>query len=211
MRPVSLSRTLAAAVANCICLAQTTAGAGDLLINGSLASGGVATLDVQRIVGVASAADLSAIHFTIYGTDTNGYVISETILGPTAGTTRSTTLNFLTVTRVAVDAAVGTNVTVGTTGVGASQPVPLDIYLPFGSTISVDVTGTLNYSVQVTNDDPYANPSLQNWVSYPDAAVVAKAATATGTTATAWRAARLLTNSGSGTGKMIVTQQGLIV
>lgn len=209
MRPVTISRTLAAAVANAICLAQTTAGAGNLTINGGSASSGVATLDAQRKVGIASTGNLSAVNFTVYGTDQNGRSINETIAGPNNNTV-STTLDFYTVTRVAVNGAVGTNVTVGTTGVGASQPIPLDLYLQAGSTVSVNVTGTLNYTVQVTNDDVYSNTN-PTWSSHPTAALVGATSSQIGTTATAYRAMRLLTNSGSGTGQIVLSQQGLIV
>lgn len=209
MRPATLTRILTAAVATSIAAAQTTAGAGNLLINGTLAAGGVATLDAQRKVGIASAGDDSAVTFTVFGTDQMGRAISEALAGPNANTV-STTLDFLTVTRVAVSAAVGVAVTVGTTGVGASQPVPLDLYLPFGSTVSVVLTGAMNYTVQVTNDDVYNNTNPL-WVSHPTAGLVAASTSQVGNTANAYRAMRLLTNSGAGSAVMVVTQQGLTV
>lgn len=210
MRPVTISRTLAAAVANAICAAQQTAGAADLLINGGSAANGVATLDAQRIVGIASTGNLSGVNFTVYGTDQSGRAINETIAGPNNNTV-STTLNFYTVTRVAVNGAVATNVTVGTTGVGASMPIPLDVYLQQGSTTSVTlVSGAANYTVQVTNDDVFNNTNPL-WTNHPDAAIVGKAASGIGVTTAGYRAIRLLTNSGTGVLSMSVVQQGLIV
>lgn len=209
MRPATLTRILTAAVATSIAAAQTTAGAGNLLINGTLAVGGVATLDAQRKVGIASAGDDSAVTFTVFGTDQMGRAISEALAGPNANTV-STTLDFLTVTRVAVSAAVAVAVTVGSTGVGASQPMPLDLYLPFGSTASVVLTGAMNYTVQVTNDDVYNNTNPL-WVSHPTAGLVGAATSQVGSTANAYRAMRLLTNSGAGSAVITLTQQGLIV
>lgn len=211
MRPISITRTLAAADADGIAQAQTVSGAVNLTLNGDLVAAGVAQLGAQRQVIMASGGNVSTVIFTIYGTDTAGNSITDTITG-ISGSTVATTLNFLTVTRIAASATTGVEtVTAGTNGVGATQTIPLDIYLPNGNTASVVVTGTLNYSVQVSNSDPFGNPSTPlAWVSYPDAAVVAKTATATGVTTAAWRAIRLLTNSGTGTGQLIVTQQGLI-
>jgi hypothetical protein len=51
-----------------ICAQQTAAGAGDLTINGALASGGAVTLDVPRCVQVDAAGAATAV-VTVYGTD----------------------------------------------------------------------------------------------------------------------------------------------
>lgn len=211
MRPVTLSRTLAASDADGIAQAQQAAGAGNLTLNGDLVVSGVAQLGAQRIVGIASTGNLSAVTFTVYGTDDAGNTISQAIAGPNNNTV-STTLNFRTVTRVAVSAAVGTDVEVGTTGVGASQWIPLDIYLPFGNTCSVDVTGTVNYSVQVTDGDVFGDPStVLNAIAYPGGALTSQTGDVTSNTAVAYRGLRLLTNSGTGSAVTRVTQQGLIL
>lgn len=211
MRPVTITRALVAADANGIAEAQQTAGEGDLTLNGAFVVAGVAQLGQQRKVGIASTGNLSALTFTVYGTNDAGNVISEARSGPSNNTV-STTLDFATVTRVSVSGAVGTDVEVGTTDVGASLPIPLDIYLPFGNTASVDVTGTVNYSVQVTNSDPFGDPSTPlNWVAYPGGGLTSQTADATASTAVAYRAARLVTNSGTGSAALTVTQQGLMV
>jgi hypothetical protein len=212
MRPVTLSRTLAAAVSDGIAEAQTVAGAVDLTLDGSLVASGVAQLGVQRQVIMASGGNIAAVIFTVYGTDQAGNSITDTITG-ISGSTVATTLNFLTVTRIAASATTGAEtVTAGTNGVGASQWIPLDIYLPFGNTTSVNVTGTVNYSVQVTNDDPFGNASTPlNAVAYPGGALTTQTGDVTSTTAAAYRAIRLLTNSGTDTAAITVTQQGLIV
>jgi hypothetical protein len=171
MRPIFLTKQLTAAAANNIALAQTTAGAADLVINGSLASGGVATLDTQRRVAIASTGNFAAVTFTVYGTDQQGNTISDAILGPNNGTV-STTKDFATVTRVSTSAIVGTNVTVGTSAVGATPGVILDQYIsPFniGLAITVGSGLTVNGTVQYTFDDVFASGFTwggANWTSH---------------------------------------------
>lgn len=208
MRPIVITRQLDTDDANGIALAQQTAGAGNLVLAGALASGGVATLDTQRKVGIASAGDLSAITFTVYGTDGQNQVISESLVGPNNNTV-STILDFLTVTRVAVSAAVGTDVTVGTTGVGASFPIPLDLYLnPVNVQIKVSISGTANGTVQYTNDPIFTMPLEDvEWTDDTDLDNLSSGYT-TGTLISPCTAVRLVTNSGDGTITMVVTQSG---
>jgi len=106
--------TMAVLDRNGISTAQQTAEAANLTITGALATGGVATLDVPRHIGIYCAGDINTVTFTVYGTDRYGNSITETITGVNA-TTVNGTKNFKTVTQVAADAAVGTNVEVGST------------------------------------------------------------------------------------------------
>src|ERR1700752_2049789 len=153
MRPIFVSRTLAASSSNNICLSQTPGGAGALTLNGSTVSGGVAILDAQRVVGITSAGNDTARTFVITGQDEQGNVISESLAGA-SGATASSILNYKKVTSITIDGAAAGAITVGTTGVGSSVAVPLDQYIsPFNPTLAVEVTGTLNYDVQYTEDD----------------------------------------------------------
>lgn len=206
MRPVRITRALTAADADGIALAQQAAGAGDLTLNGALVAGGVAQLDTQRKVGIASAGNLSAVTFTIYGTDQAGNVISESLAGPNNNTV-STTLDFYSVTRVAVSAAVGADVTVGTTGVGASRPIPLDQYVsPFNASLFCAVTGTVNYTAQYTLDDIWASAGPYTWSDHPD--LTSATADGDGTYISPVTATRLLTNSGTGSVVFTILQAG---
>lgn len=207
MRPVVLTRTLAASDADGIAQAQTLPGAGSLTLNGALVVSGVAQLGVQRVVGIASTGNLSAVTFTVYGTDQAGNAISESIAGPNNNTV-STSLNFLTVTQVAASAAVGTNVTVGTTAVGASAAVPLDMYLdPFNTSLFVDVTGTVNVTVQYTGDDNVlTSVGPFTWFDHSD--LTSKSADSVGTIISPVTAVRMVTNSGTGTAELTVLQSG---
>jgi hypothetical protein len=208
MRPVPQTRALVAAAVGAICAAQTTAGAGNLLINGSLASGGVATMAAQQILGITSTGNLSAINFTVTGTDDQGRVISQTIAGPNNSTVQ-TTLNYRTVTQIAVSAAVGTNVTVDTLQIGASTEVPLDLYITeFNVNLVVEVIGTVNYTVQYTFDDVFGGaPGPFNWINHSQ--LTNQTGNGNGTLVGMTRATRVLTNSGSGSVKFQVIQGGL--
>ena len=95
-----------------VCAGQAAAAAGNLSINGSLAVGGIATLDVPRAVFITAPATESGVNFTIYGTDMYGESLIWTTAGPAAAATTSAK-TFKTVTRVAVDTATASSVTVG--------------------------------------------------------------------------------------------------
>jgi hypothetical protein len=211
MRSVSQTRTLGAADPNGICLDQQAAGPGNLLINGAFATGGAApaVLDQQRQVELESAGNLIAINFTITGTDESGNIVEETIAGPNAGTV-ATAVNFKTVTQIAVDAAVGTDVEIGTNAVGASQEVPLDQNVsPFNVSLGLIITvAAVDVTVQFTFDDVFADNSgpfawfdhsdLTNIVADDEATIVSPV-----------KAVRVLTNSGVGTCRFEVAQAGI--
>ena len=205
MQPIFVTvGPLAAASANNIALSQTTAGAANLTINGGLASGGVATLDVPRRVLITNVGNDSAITFTVYGTWMGGQTISETLQG-TSGSTVATTVDFKTVTRIAVSGATSVSgVTVGTNGVAGSSWVRLDSWANAQTAIQCNATGTVNYTVQVTMDDPNdpTDPvSIVNttWLNTNDTDAI----TAIGDVFTNfdWTPtyARILLNSGTGT------------
>lgn len=102
-------------------------------------------------------------------------------------------------------------VTVSQTGTGSSAVVPMDIYQnPFNVGIGVKVTGTVNYTVQHTFDDPFAagfDPATATWFDHTTLA--AQAANAVGNYAFAVRAVRITVNSGAGTAAMTLVQSGI--
>lgn len=108
--PIALSATGVAA-------AQAVAAAGNLTINGASATAGVATFAVARAVSIVSsnAGDTTQVA-TVTGTDVYGLPLSEAITF-----NGTTTVNgkkaFLTVTRVAISAALTGNASVGTTDI----------------------------------------------------------------------------------------------
>lgn len=155
MRPKTITLTGAVLDGNGIALAQQTAGAANLTLAGALASGGVATLDIPRHVGIYCAGDINTVVFTVTGTDRFGATITEDITGVNA-TTVNGVKNFKTVTQVAADAAVGTNVEVGTTNEFDSQVIPVS-YRTSNISYSCNptVAGAFTYEVKYTLDDPW--------------------------------------------------------
>lgn len=166
---------------------------------------GLATLDVARQVLITSAGNDSSITFTIAGTDWAGLPISEVVAGPNA-TTAASLLSYKTVNSVLTSAAVASTVQVGTNGVASSPWVafdPLAAMPPIG--IQVSGSGTVNWTVQSSMDDPNSPtnpiaPASVVWVNHADPALVSSAII-TGVqgkwdTMPLW--ARIVLNSGSG-------------
>lgn len=154
--PSVLTLQLATATSNGISLSQTPAAGGALTITGSLASGGVATMDVARRVQVTSTGSDAVRVFTITGTNRSGVPQTSTVTGVVSGTPVNTALDFLTVTGVSVDAAAAGAITVGTSGTGSS-PWVQDNFLIASWNLAVGVSivsGVVTYTVEHTYDDP---------------------------------------------------------
>ena len=200
---------IAAADADGICASQTPS-AGALTINGALASGGVATLDVQRRVLITAAADESGTSFTVTGTNWQGNSISEVVPGPNA-TTASTVISFKTVTSVTIANNAAGAVTVGTNGVADSPWVRFDDWAPNYISVNCSATGTVNYSVQTSLDDPnnIANPVAagdMTWIDAIDVNLVSESTDKSGGIQYAPTFARVVLNSGSGSVRGVFLQ-----
>ena len=211
MRPITVTvGPLAAASANNISLSQTPAGAGALLLNGSTAG----VLDTQRQVLFTFAANETGHNFVVTGTNNNGDTQSETVAGTTAGT-KATILSYKTVTSITISAAATGALTVGTNGVADSPWVRLDPWANSYISIQCTASGTVNYTLQQTLDDPNSPtdpvlPSAVTWVNSNDSAAVA----ATGTIQTNYGFtpifAKVVLNSGSGSVKTTFVQTGVV-
>lgn len=96
-------------------------------------------------------------------------------------------------------------------GAVTSSPVVLDYWVsPFNISLSVTVTGTVNYTVQYTFDviDPNTwVPSSGNWVNHPN--LSSKTATLDSNLAYPATAVRIIQNSGSGSCLFTVIQAGV--
>lgn len=226
MRPIYVTRSLSvAADPDGIALDQAIAG-GALTLNGVLVTAGVAQIGAQRRVTFTPGAgdDLTGITFTITGTDDQGHVITEDVAGLN-NTVASSVLDYATVTSVTADVAggAGETVSVGTSAVGASPPIPLDQYLPQFNVMIATIlkSGAANWTVQYTFDDvflkyapyntnypgqPAGDPTTITW--WDDANITGAAANAKGSLVNPVKAVRLLTNSGTGEVEMQVIQQG---
>lgn len=210
MRPIVISfGGLAAADADGIAQSQTPGGAGNLTINGALASGGVATMDKARRVLITAAANESGRIFTVTGTDWFGNTITEAVTGPNA-TTGYTELDFKTVTSVAINGAATGAVQVGTSGIASSQPIPLDVHGRPDVSLQVTVSGTIDWTVQQTLDPMFVleTASSPTWFDHPDTNMVAETVDRQGNYAYIPTGTRILVNSGTGSGTFTVVQAG---
>jgi hypothetical protein len=202
MRPVVVTvGPLSAASANTICLSQTPS-AGALLINGASASGGVATLDVPRRVLITTTGNESAKTFVITGTDLTGNVVSESVAGPNIGTAFSQ-IDYKTVTSITISASAAAALTVGTNGAASSAWVRFDEWAPPSISIQCVASGTVNYTVQQTLNDPNSptNPvgyASVTWFPSPDSNLVAATGNIQSNYAFMPTYARILLNSGTG-------------
>jgi hypothetical protein len=170
-------------------------------INGALATAGVATMPStgQRVLITTSDTTHT---FTITGTTQGGQIISETT-GVASGTIVSA-LDYYTVTSIKVSGTLTAAATVGTNGTGSTPWVRLDEWAASQVTIQCNVTGTVNFTLQSSLDDPNSAfgtpvlPSAMTWINTNDS----NAVNATGAVQTnflfapTW--ARVLLNSGSG-------------
>ena len=225
-QPRYVTKVLTASSPTAVCASQTPSGAGNMLINGGSASGGIATLDTSRQVLFTFAADETGHTFVVYGTSEGVPVMQETVAGTTAGTV-ATTQSFNTVSRISISAAATGAITVGTNGVGATPwQVVNRAVTPLNLGIGVTVLGTVNFTVEYTYDDPsgtYPNPATvtqgyqvtgqyASLIQFPTAwslSALASKAAATDSSITfpiaAWR---LKVNSGTGTAQAIAVQSG---
>lgn len=214
MRPITVTvGPLVTAVANGICLSQT--GVTTFTLNGSLVSNGVAILDTARRVAITSDSVDNDKYFTITGTSASGNIQSETLLGPDTATVY-TALDFKTVTSVVSSAAVTGNVTVGTNGVASSPWVMFDPYSFPQVALQCDVTGSVNYTVQQTLDDPNSrtdpvSPSAVVWINNPTAGLVGASTNQQGSYAIGPLYAKVTINSGTGSVRSTFIQFGSVV
>jgi hypothetical protein len=207
MRQIIETLQLSAAVNNAVCLDQTRATAGPLVLDGANVVAGVAVFNAAYLVTVTSTGNDSTRTYTITGTNASGVAISETITGPNIATV-STTQYFKTVTGVSVvgGGTVGT-VRAGFGTAGVAPPIILDIHGRPDVSLQVVVSGTVTWTIQQTLDNLWdiTNPT---WFSHPDANMVSQTVNRQGNYAYIPSALRLLVTSGTGSATLTVIQSG---
>ena len=210
MQPAYVTKSLVAASANNIATSQTPGAAGPLTLNGSTVSGGVATLDTQRQVILTLSGNETGKTFTLKGTNDSGAPISETIAGATAGVLTSVN-SYKTITSVAISAAAAGAITVGTNGVGVSAWKNLNLNVsPFNVGLAVVISGTVNFTVNYTYEDPNNPVAPSGPVAFAITALSAKAANTDGGLLNIPVAAvQLVINSGTGSATLVVDQAGV--
>jgi len=166
--------SLSAATASVAAL-QTTSGADNLTLAAAAGTGAFHQTDQACLLTLTSAANISAVTFTVTGTDIAGNALTEDITGPNANTVTGTKF-FNTVTQIAVDGAVGTNTSVGnaagTAGgravIFGSRTRVRGMHITTGGTVgnisyfnSTPESGTALFSFQVaTTTKDYIDPYI---------------------------------------------------
>ncbi len=180
MRRIEINMDLDAVDPNGVFEDQTLVGAGDFTLDGvGVASGEWVTPDgFAKKIGFESTGNLSGVNFTISGyLDRNKTIpLSEVIAGPNNNTVETTNY-FYSIQTIAADGAVGTNVEAGPVDEAVSQIIPIARTNSDRSERQVGltfiVTGTINYTVQQTNDDVQSLENRTfNWLDSDDTAVI---------------------------------------
>jgi len=195
---------LAAANPALLRAAATISGAGPLTL---LAT----SLDTQRRILITVTGAATAV-LTLSGNDVDGNAVTENITLAGAGTYQSV-LDYLTNIAISSSASTAGTVAIGTNGVASSGWVTLNHWSPGGVAFQINVSGTVNYTVQQTLDDPNnsVNPVLpQNvtWISCSDSAVVGASTAQQSNYQFAPVHARILLNNGTGSASGTFVQNG---
>lgn len=169
-RPIIIDLDLADVDANSVFEDQTLGGAGNFTLNGVDVTDGVWTSPdgFARQISFESAANLSALTFTITGyTDSKQHnLVTENVTGPNAATVESTGY-FYSITQIASDGAVGTNCECGFVDEAVTDALPLN-WRGGVASVNVDVTGTIDLTIQNTFDDIQNLSDLDfNWQDSP--------------------------------------------
>lgn len=156
---------------------QTRSGAGVLVLDGALSSGGVYTaadgtvdsagntVKVGHKISLTSTVDLSGLTFTVVGIDSDGYAVTETITGPNNATVKSTNY-FYKVTSVSSSGTVTTGVSVGISNELATQRVLIEPRTSgFSPGMGVHVSGTVSLTAQVSMSDPYSSNVIPSYIA----------------------------------------------
>lgn len=220
MRPITVSIGPLGAVGN-IAASQAATRNVRLTLNGSLVNAaGVAVISPAAQVQIADATTTDTGQVYIQGTDPLGNPHAETVTISNTATAglAITTARFATISIVTPLFQPTGNLTVSTlTATPApSSMIRLDEWADAPIGVQVSVSGTVNYTVQHSFDDPndLINPVPQASMFWDTGLVPAGAIGATGgltfaiATAPLWL--RLLLNSGTGSAKMVVTQYNVV-
>jgi hypothetical protein len=213
MRPIIVTvGPLAAPAIDAVCLSQTPT-LGPLTLDGGDVVGGVAVLDQPRRILFTFAADESANTFTLTGTDWGGNPISEVVAG--TATTAVSLLDYATVTSITISGNAAGAIEVGTNGVAGSRWVRLDEWALPQTAIQCNASGTVNYTVQQTLDDPNSPfapvaPAAVTWIDHADVNLVGASTSVQGNYAYVPAYARVLLNSGTGSVTATFTQSGVV-
>lgn len=216
---VTFTKSLATAAAADNISATQSPGAGAILINGTAAVAGVATIDaatstnlaIGRRVIITSGGNDLGINFTVTGTNGSSNIVSDTFAGA-SGSAAQSNLDFVTVTGITHTGSVAGTLTAGTNGVGSSPWLTWNYMInpPLNLGFAVElVSGSVNFTVQYTFDNPNDLPPGVTTPLAFNSAVNAASATVDDTLTTPFVATRVLINSGTGVIRCRFVQAGI--
>lgn len=201
MRPISFTRSQPGASAASVASAQ-------LLNTTTVNLNGTTTFTVTAYPTVTADSNATGKVFTVVGTRPGGDAQTDTITFAAASGTVTASLAFATVTSVTASAATSATISIGIAQSGYTDWIPLDIYTPNQvTTISGTTSGTVSYSVEYTNEDPFDRTIQQQAVAHPVATLTNASTSITAFTTTLMRAIRLKINSGGGSVRFTAVQQ----
>ena len=145
-----------------------------------------------------SVTDHSAKTITLTGTDADGKALTETLAAPNTSATVQSLNYYKTLTAATVSATIGADTfDIGWVDEVMTQTIPLNWRGAIAATINVDVTGTINYTVQQTFDplqaDGYKALQSAQWLDI--SALASKTADLTSQATVGATAIRLITTS----------------
>ena len=138
-------------------------------------------------------ASLAGITFTIVGTDSDGHDISETITGPLSAATVTSTKFFKTVSTIQPSATMGGLTLAIGIAVTAITPTIALTNSPAAASMTVAVTGTVNYTMYETFANVYVHSV--GTVSTTISALTSKTTNTSGTASVSATGVLLLINS----------------
>lgn len=124
-----------------------------------------------------SATDHSGKTVTLVGTDADGKPLSEAVTGPTGSATVESAGYFLTLTSATPSATIGADTfDIGWVDEVRTQSIPTNWRADVGARIGVDVTGTIDYTVNETyeNVQVEGQSAVQSASWYPISALAAQ-------------------------------------
>ena len=180
MRRIEVNMDLADVDPNGVFEDQTLGSAGNFNLNGI----GVANSEwvspdgFAKKIGFTSSGNISSVNFVISGyEDKNKTIaISETIAGPNNNTVETTNY-FYSIQTISASGAVATNVEAGSVDEAISQIIPIKRTFSDRNEritgLTFIKTGTINYTVQQTNDNVQSlTDRTFNWLNSDDSNVV---------------------------------------
>lgn len=147
------------------------------------------------IINNDSATDHSGKTATLVGTDANGNALTESMALPGPSTTSTSTKYFKTLTSVTPSATIGVDtMDIGWTDDVITPTFPMNWRQnPFSVSVGVDITGTIDYTVQHTFDDVFDTSVTPSWFNH--SSIAGKTADADGNYAYPVTGVRVLVNS----------------